>query len=95
MIRRVVLVIIHAHHNGQILALRGGTDDDFLRAGLEVSLGFFGIGEEAGGFDYDIDAQLFSRQLGRGAGADDFHFIAIDDERIVALMRDLAGKRAL
>ena len=95
MILCVVLVIVHAHHHGQILAFGGGTDNDFLRAGFEVSLRFFGISEQAGGFDHHIDAQLFPRQLGRSASADDFHFIAIDDERIVALMCDLAGKRAL
>ena len=52
-------------HDGDVFVLRRGGDDDLLRAGLDVPLGLGGIGEQAGRFDHDVDAERFPRQRGR------------------------------
>jgi hypothetical protein len=49
--------------------------------GLGIVLG--SVGEQAGGFDDDVHAHGFPRQLGRRLGAHDLHFLAIDHEDVV------------
>ena len=46
--------------------LAGRGDDDLLGAGGEVAFGLLDIGEQAGGFDDHVHAQLLPGQLGRG-----------------------------
>ena len=48
------------------------------------------IGEEAGAFEHDVDAQFRVRQIGRIALGGDADALAVDDE-VVALGRDRAG----
>ena len=64
---RVVHVIVHAQHNRQILTLGRGGDDHFLGAALDdmgLRPGILGgIAENAGGFDHDLDAQVFPGQV--------------------------------
>jgi hypothetical protein len=55
----VVLVVVHAHDDGDVFALGRGGDDDLLGAGGDVALGLFGVGEQTGGLDDDIDAEAF------------------------------------
>ena len=63
--------------------MAGRGDDDFLGAGGEMALGFFGVGEQAGGFDDVIDAQLLPRKLaGLLGGHDALDLVAVDDERV-------------
>src|SRR5690606_5576479 len=64
---RVVLVVVDAHHHGQVLTLGRGGDDDLLGAGLDVLAGILGLGEPAGGLDDHVDAELAPGQLGRVA----------------------------
>ena len=52
-VRRVVLVVVDAEDEGDVLVGGRGRDDDLLDGGAEVGLGLFGVGEEAGGFDDD------------------------------------------
>jgi hypothetical protein len=65
------------------IALGRSGDDDLLRAGGDVAVRFFGIGEEAGGFDDEVHAERFPRQFRRRLGADDEDVLAVDDEHIV------------
>ena len=95
MIARIVKVIVHTHHHGEILVLRGGGDDYFFRAGLDVALGLLAICEEAGGLDHDVNAEFLPRQLSRGGRLDHLDFGAVDHERLVVLMSDFALERAL
>ena len=44
----VVLLVVDAHDDGDVLALGRGGDDDLLRAGVDVALGLLGLGEQAG-----------------------------------------------
>jgi hypothetical protein len=79
----IVLIVVHAHHEGAVLTLGGSGDDDLLGTGGDVALGFFGIGEEAGGLDDDFHAELLPGQTVRSAGAHDLDFVAVDDDDVV------------
>ena len=72
--------------------LAGRGDDDLLRAGGEVALGLLAVGEQAGGFDHVVDAQLLPRQLGGRLRADDRDLLAVDDQHVVGF---LVGARLL
>ena len=52
----VVLVVVDAEDEGDVLVGGGGGDDDLLDGRAEVGLGLFGVGEEAGGFNDDLRA---------------------------------------
>ena len=43
----------------------GSGDDDLLGAGVEMTLGLLGFGEEAGRFDHDVHAEFLPRKGGR------------------------------
>ena len=79
----VVLVVVHAHHDGDVLALGRGGDDDLLGTGDEVALGLLGLGEEAGGLDDDVHVVSLPGELVRGLGADDMDVLAVDHEDVV------------
>ncbi len=48
-----------------------------------MALGFFRVGEQAGGLDHDFDAEFLPRQTVRGAGAHDLDVVAVDDDDVV------------
>ena len=55
---RVVVAIVDAHHHSPVLVLGRRGDDHLLGARIDVRFGLGGIREEAGGFDYDVGADL-------------------------------------
>ena len=57
-LRRVVVLVVHAHHDGDVFVLRGRRDDDLLGAGLDVGTCRLGRGETPGRLDDDIDAEI-------------------------------------
>jgi hypothetical protein len=57
----LVLVVVDADDDGDVFILGRGRDDDLLGAGIEVTLGLGGFGEEASRFDDDLDAELTPR----------------------------------
>ena len=79
----IIFVVVHAHDDRDVFALGGRGNDHLLRAGSDMALGLFGFGEQAGGFDHDIDAQLLPRQFGGRLGADDLDLLAVHDQHIV------------
>jgi len=89
----IIFVIIDAHHNGDILAFGGGGNQDFLGAGIDMAFCLFRGGEQAGGFNHQLYAQLGPRQFSRGLGADDKNIFAVDHQHIVGLFvrRGLLG----
>ena len=95
MIRAVVEMVVHAHHHGEILVLGRGGNNHLLRAGFDVALGLFAIGEEAGGFDHHVHAEFFPRQLRRGRGFDHLDLGTIHHEGFIVLMADFTIERAL
>src|SRR5882724_1978063 len=80
---RVVFLVVDAHDDGNVLTLGRGADDDFLGTGGDMALGLFRVGEEAGGFDDDVHAQLLPREAGGVLGADDEDVVAVNDQDVV------------
>ena len=79
----VVGVIVDPHHDGDVLALGRGRDDDLLRARGEMALGLLDVGEQPRGFNYQLHAQILPRKLSGRFGADHLDFLAVDDQHIV------------
>ena len=64
-------VVVDAHHEGGVGPGARRRDDHERSAGLEVHGGLVAIGEEAGGLDHHVDAELAPRQrLGVALGED-------------------------
>ena len=55
-LRGVVVALVDAHHDGDVLVLGGRRDDDLLGATVDVGLRLGRVGEEAGRLDHDVDA---------------------------------------
>jgi hypothetical protein len=74
----VEFVVVHAHDDGDVLALRRSGDDDLLGACGDVALGLFGLGEETGGLDDEFDTELGPGELGGGLGGNDKDVVAVE-----------------
>ena len=59
----VVLIVVHAHDDGDVLVLRRSGDDDLLSARIQMSFRLVRIGEQTGGFDHDVDTKLAPRKI--------------------------------
>ena len=64
-LRRIVLVLVDAQHDGDVFVGRRRRDDDLLHRPAQVLLGQFGLGELAGGLDDHLRADRCPIQLGR------------------------------
>ena len=82
---RVVLVFVDAEHEGDVFVGGGGGDDDLLDGRAEVGLGLFGVGEEAGGLDDDLRADVGPVELGGVALGEDLDLLAVDGDEVVAV----------
>jgi hypothetical protein len=83
-IGRIVLLVIDAHDDGDVLFFAGGRDDDFLSASVNVTLSFAALGEKAGGLDDDVNAEFLPRESGRAStDGEAFDFVTVDDEDVV------------
>jgi hypothetical protein len=68
---------------GEVLAGGGRGDDDLLGARVEVLGGRVALGEQPGGLDHDVDAEVFPRQLGGVAYGEALEALAVDDDLLV------------
>ncbi|MCY1242423.1 hypothetical protein D9M72_553830 [compost metagenome] len=84
----VIKLVVDAHHDGDVLVRSRGGDQDLLGAGVEVLLGGSGLGEEAGGLDDDVNAQLSPGEVRGVALGENLNDVAVDDD--VAVL-DLDG----
>src|ERR1700734_4440301 len=82
---RVIFAFVDAENDGDVLVAGGGGDDDLLDGGAEVSLGLFGVGEEAGGFDDDLGAYAGPVELGGVALGEDLDLLAVDGDEVFAV----------
>ena len=80
----VVVLVIDAHDDRDVLVLRRSGDDDLLRAGRDVALGLLGVGEVARRLDDDVGADLGPGQVGRVALGEHGDRLAVDDDGAVA-----------
>ncbi len=85
-LRRVVLVLVDAEDDGDVLVAGRGGDDDLLDGAAEVGLGLGGVGEEAGGFDDDLGAYAGPVELGGVALGEDLDLFAVDGDEVVAVL---------
>ena len=84
-LRAVVLVVVHAHDERDVVVLRGRADDDLAGAGGEVRCRLLLVGEEARALEHDVDALRLPRQLLRILERADRDFLAADDERLFGM----------
>ena len=63
--------MVDAHHDGDVLVRGRRGDDDLLGAAVDVRLGLGGVGEEAGGLDDDVGAEVAPAQVGGVALGED------------------------
>ena len=82
-------------HDRDVLVGGRRGDDDLLGACFQVTLGLGGVGEDAGGLDDDVDAEVTPRQ-GGGALLDleRLDLGVADDDRVVAFEADVLGETA-
>ncbi len=91
----VVLVVVDAEHDGDVLVAGRRGDDDLLGAGVEVALGLGAGGEDTGGLDDDVDTEVAPRQ--RRGPLFDFERLDLgvaDDDGVLALEADVLGQPA-
>jgi len=79
----VEFVVVNAHNDRDVFALRRSGDDDFLGASGDMALGFFSVGEETGRFDDQLNTQLGPGELSGRFGGNHEDFLAVNDEDIV------------
>ena len=64
MLAGIVGAIVNPQHKRDVLVGRRRGDDSFFSAGIEMRAYLRSVGENAGGLDDDVDAELFPRQPG-------------------------------
>src|SRR5699024_9996227 len=90
-LRGVVVALVHTDDEGRVLVLRRSGDDDLLGAGLAVGLGLLGVGEDAGGLDDDVGADLAPREVVRIALGVRLEGVVVDGDG-VRVVRAVVGK---
>ncbi len=91
----VVLVVVDAQHDGDVLVGGGRGDDHLLGAGLQVAFGLGRVGEKAGGFDDDVDAQVAPRHRRRALlDLERLDLVVADDDGVLAFEADVVGQPA-
>src|SRR5690606_27626761 len=88
---RVVVGVVDTDDERGVLVLRGRGDDDLLGAGVDVRLGLGRVGEEAGGLDDDVGAELAPREVGRVAFLEGADLLAVGDDGLVFVARVRVG----
>lgn len=91
----VVLVVVDAQHDGDVLVAGRRGDDDLLGAGVQVTLRLGACGEDAGRLDDDVNAQVAPGK-GRRTLLDleRLDLVIADDDRVIALQADVIGQPA-
>ena len=81
--RRVVGVVVHAHHDRDVLALGRRADDHLLGAGLEMGRRLLPIREQAGRLDHDLGADLLPRELRGISLREHTQLVAVDGDPVL------------
>src|SRR5258708_4143839 len=79
----IVLVVVYAHDDRNVLALSWSGDNHFLGTGDEMAFASLGLGKQAGGFNDDLHAKRLPGEIGRILGTDHQNLLAVDDQHIV------------
>src|SRR3989449_10005539 len=78
----VVAVVVHAHHDRDVLALGRGGDHDLLRTGGEVLRRRVAVGKAPGAFEHQRHAEILPRELLWLLDGRDADLPAVHDEAI-------------
>ena len=81
----VVGLAVHADDEGGVFVLRGSGDDDLLGAAVDVGLSLGCVGEEAGGLDHDVNAELAPGEVGGIALSESSDAVAVDGDGLVVV----------
>ena len=82
MLRRIVLVMVDAKHDGDVFVLCRSRDDDLLHGSAQMLFGIVRVGEMACGFHDDLHAQRLPVQQRRIFLREDFDLLAVDDDGV-------------
>src|ERR1019366_930717 len=74
----IVLLFVHAEHDGEVFVLRRSGDDDFFHGAAQMFPGFVGVGEPAGGLDDDLSSDGVPGQGGGIFFFEDSDGLAVD-----------------
>ncbi len=94
----IVLIVVDAQANGNILAFGRRTNNYLLAASGDMGPRLFRVGEATGRLDHDIDVEVAPGQIGRIAlgQCPDFHaLVANRDDELVFRRLDLALELAI
>ncbi len=80
---RVVRVLVHAEHDGDILVFPRSGDDDLLSSRFQVFRSAIAVTEEARCFNDNVDTELGQWQCGRSPLAEDLDLVPVDHHRTV------------
>ena len=94
MLRRVVLLVVHPHHDGDVLALGGRRDHDLLGSGRQVLLGRGALGEAAGALEHQLHPEVLPGEILGFFDGRHREGLAVHDEP-VALDLHRAGETAV
>ena len=91
----VVLVVVDTEHDRDVLIGGRRGDDDLLGAGIQVTLGLGGTGEDAGRLHHHVDTQITPGQRRRSLfDLQRLDLGGTDDDGVLTLQTDLLGVAA-
>ncbi len=79
---RIVLVLIYAKNDCDVLIRRGRRNNNFLYAALQVSFGFRAVGEVTCRFDNDLSTKRRPVNCGRILGREDLEWLSINADGV-------------
>ena len=80
MLGRIVFAVVDAQNEGQVRIRGGSGNEHLLGAGFKVLLGGVTLGEQAGGFQNDVYAQLLPGKVGGVAFHGDEDLVTVNDQ---------------
>ena len=83
MFGRIVFVVVDAHDDGDVFVLAWRGDDDALGTCGDVALGLLGVDEQTGGFNDEVNPELFPGESGGILRADHEDVLAVHNDDIV------------
>ena len=76
----IVLVVVHAHDEGAVDVLTGSGEDNLLSASLDVCLCLAAFGEETGGLEDYVNAQVLPGEVLGVTLSEDLDFLAVNNQ---------------
>ena len=94
MLGRIVFAVVDAQNESQVRIRGGSGNKNLLGAGVKVLLGGVALGEQAGGFQNDVHAQILPGKVGGITFHGDEDLVTVNDQ-IITLDGNFTVKLAL